>query len=331
LKDESQINLFSEFSRSRRVEGSWTFLDFDVTDFMERTAFDEFRVQTGLIRSPVTIVLPKQMGTESRQNDSRERVIVAFLHGFGGSRRSWGIQRPSLNGQGDLVADVLASVERQGKEAIGLVLAGLGQDGGDVDASVCQWGLTPAHYSSQLDYVLRHLGLYDCSRIVGIGHSVGAAALWEFAKRDFASDGLAIDTREGRPELSVVSISPVRGLVDRRGLKLGCHIAGQGLDLLLRPLRRFWRLSSRRLQDLVGMASVLKGMARDVPFSANLAGIKGVVLVGERDWLARLGLGVGLQRAGCSWPVAQLAGLGHNILWHPATASALVSYMPSLL
>ncbi|MDH4209546.1 MAG: hypothetical protein OEV76_11775, partial [Anaerolineae bacterium] len=128
-----------------------------------------------------------------------------------------------------------------------------------------------------------------------------------------------------------VSISPVGVLPERRGLKLGCQIAGHGLGLLVRPLIGLWRFSSRRLGELLGMASVLKGLARQGPLTASLAGIKGLVLVGQHDWIARKGLRAGLQRAGCPWPVAQLAGLGHNLLWHPATIRALVSYMPTLV
>ena len=112
---------------------------------------------------------------------------------------------------------------------------------------------------------------------------------------------------------------------------MGCHVAGKALELLLRPLVLLWHFSSRRLSEFAGLASVLKGLARQGPFRGNLARIKGLVLIGERDWISRTGLSAGLQHAGCKWPVARLAGLGHNILCHPATASALVSYLPSLL
>jgi pimeloyl-ACP methyl ester carboxylesterase len=331
LINESRINVVAEFSRSRRVTGNRTLLDFDVTDMLHGWELEEFRRLTGLSKSPVTLVLPGQFLDAPLPRERKDRVVVAFLHGFGGSRASWGIRDAPLGRQGLLVSDVLRSVERLGKQAIGVLLAGLGQDGASVDATACNLGLTPEHYSRQLEYVLRYLQLYECGRIVGIGHSFGAAALWEFARRNLASDTESNRRGESKPEVSVVSISPVRTMTQSTGLRLGCRVAGQGLDLLVRPLLRLWRFSSGRLWDLVGMASALKGLARQGPFRANLAGIKELVLVGERDWFARRGLSLGLRQAGCTWPVARLAGLGHNLLWHPTTVRALVSYMPMLL
>jgi pimeloyl-ACP methyl ester carboxylesterase len=331
LVEQARLKRWTELSKSRRVDGNWTFLDFDVTDLLDETESAEFRRQTGLSRSPVTLVLPAGFEEGSARENGQNRVVVAFLHGLGGGRGSWGIGSRTPAERRGFVAHVLHSVDMLGKEAIGLVVAGLGSDGARLDAGARGGGLTPGHYSRQLEYAMRSLGLYDCHRIVGIGHSMGAAALLEFAQHNRTKATEVLGTGEPSPELSVVSISPVGVLANSRALRLGCRIAGQGLDLVLSPLLSLWHFSSRRIWDLLGMATVLKGLARQRPFKANLEGIKGLVLVGQHDWIARKGLIAGLQRAGCSWPVAQLAGLGHNLLWHPATLRALVSYMPTLV
>ncbi|MGB9301077.1 MAG: hypothetical protein WCD51_10860, partial [Anaerolineae bacterium] len=215
--NESRINLVAEFSRSRRVEGNRTLLDLDVTDLLDGLELEEFRRQTGLSKSPVTLVLPNLLPDTSAQRERQDRVVVAFLHGFGGSRGSWGIRKAWLGREVGLVDSVLRSVQRQGKEAIGLVLAGLGRDGGNLDAVMYDIGLTPEHYSRQLEYVLRYLDLYECARIVGIGHSLGAAARWEFAGRNSAGGSEPTGRAEERPKLSVVSISPVRTMTQSTG------------------------------------------------------------------------------------------------------------------
>lgn len=313
------------------MEGNRTFLDFDVTDLLGSAELRQFQDQTGLRKSPATLVLPGRYEPTLPLSNAQDEVVVAFLHGLGGGRDSWGIGDAPRKPRRSLVLEVLRSLEDLGKQAFGLVLAGLGRDGGNLDAAVSEGGITPQHYSRQLELTLRHLGLFRCGRVIGIGHSVGAAALWEFAGRTSAIGGDHTESRPRRPDVSVVAISPVRAIADSRFLGVGCQIAGKGLGLLLRPLVGLWRFSSRRLLEFAAMASVLQGLGRQGPFSGSLAGVKGLVLVGEHDWIARIGLMRGLRQAGCAWPVAQLAGLGHNLLWHPATVNVLTNYIPSLL
>ncbi len=93
------------------VHGNRTFLDFDVTDLLGSAELRHFQEETGLRKSPVTLVLPGQYPGTVSESLAQNRVVVAFLHGLGGCRKSWGTGDAPREPRQSFVLEVLRSIE----------------------------------------------------------------------------------------------------------------------------------------------------------------------------------------------------------------------------
>ncbi len=292
-------------------------MDIDVLEILSPPQRGRFEASTGLIKAPATLILPPE-GRGFKRTLEESEMVVVFLHGLGGGRWSWGLHGEASAPEG-IASQVMRSLWERGKKAVGLALAGLGNDGSELSPH-SQEGITPGHYAQQLEETLRALGLWDGKRIVVIGHSIGAAAAWEFgsltAKRSL----------KGKlPRLAVIALSPARAITESRLFTFGCHLsaaainAGRWLSTPLQPLMRPLR------QRMAALAASLKGLAQQGDLTDTLLEIEGVVLVGERDWVVRRGLPGALRKARSRWPVTILPGVGHDLLALPTIGLILAA------
>lgn len=248
---------------------------------------------------------------------------MVFLHGLGGGRWSWGVSRGANDPKG-LAAQVLHPLWHHGRKAVGLALASLGQDGSLLSPAF-QHGSTPQNYANQLEETLRSLHFLERKKIIVIGHPIGAAAAWEFASH------ITQRERKYAQGVTVVALSPVRALAERRFLTFGCRLSGVALGIghLLSSL--FHPLKEPASRKIAALAAGLRGLARQGKFAGNLGRVKGEVVVGERDWVARRGLKKTLARARSIWPVFLLPSVGYNLLTIPTLGTILASHITRFL
>lgn len=298
------------------------YIDLEITESLSPAERKEFELHTGLVKAPATIILAPGTNGCFKEALQECEVVVVFLHGLGGGRWSWGISRDANDPQG-LAAQVLHPLWRQGRKAVGLAVAGIGQDGSELSPT-SERGLTPQNYANQLEETLRSLHFLEGKKIIVIGHSIGAAAAWEF------SSSL---TEKGRPlpDLAVVALSPVRTFTESGFLTFGCRLSGAvlGVGRILSAL--FHPLTEPATRKIATLAAGLRGLALQGRFTGNLRRVRGVVVVGEHDWVARRGLKEALARARATWPVSIVPGVGHNLLTIPTLGMILATHITKFL
>lgn len=297
-------------------------MELDITESLSPDERERFESRTGLVKAPVTIILPPAAAGCLKRALKECEIVVVFLHGLGGGRQAWGV---SVGGDepAGLAALVLRSLWHQGRKAVGIAMAGMGEDGSELGPT-SQRGITPQNYANQLEETLRSLHFLERKKIIVIGHSVGAAAAWEFGSR-LAERGSPL------PDLSVVALSPVRTLTESWLLTFGCRLSGGvlGVGRVLSTL--FHPLTEPATRKIAALAAVLRGLAHQGKFAGSLRRVKGVVVVGERDWVARRGLKEALARARSIWPVSVLPGAGHNLLTIPTLGMVVVTHITKFL
>lgn len=297
-------------------------IELDITETLSPPERKQFELRTGLVKAPVTVILPP--GTDGCLKEALKEceIVVVFLHGLGGGRWSWGIS-PGANDPEGLASQVLHPLWRQGQKAVGLAVAGIGQDGSELSPA-SKRGITPQNYGNQLEETLRFLHFLRGKKIIAIGHSIGAAAAWEFGS------GLA-EKDNPVPDLTVIALSPVRALTESWLLTLGCRLSGAALGIGRILSTLFHPLTEPVTRKIATLAAGLRGLAHQGKFAGNLGRVKGVVVVGERDWVARRGLKEALARARSIWPISVLPGVGHNLLTLPTLGMILVTHITKFL
>ncbi|MFQ6002013.1 MAG: alpha/beta fold hydrolase [Anaerolineae bacterium] len=297
-------------------------IELDITETLSPAERKQFELRTGLVKAPVTIILPPGTNGCLKEALRESEIVVVFLHGLGGGRWSWGVSRGANDPEG-LAAQVLHPLWRQGRKAVGLAMAGIGQDGSELGPT-SKRGITPQNYANQLEETLRSLHFLEGKKIIAIGHSIGAAAAWEF--------GCSLaENISPLPDLTVVALSPVRTLTESRFLTLGCRLSGAALGVGRILSTLFHPLTEPATRKIAILAAGLRGLAHQGKFAGNLGEVKGVVVVGERDWVARRGLKEVLTRARSIWPVSVLPGVGHNLLTIPTLGMILVTHISKFL
>ena len=298
------------------------YIELDITETLSPAERERFESRTGLVKAPVTIILPPGTDGCLKQTLQGCEVVVVFLHGLGGGRWSWGVSSGANDPEG-LAAQVLHPIWRQGRKAVGLAVAGIGQDGSELGPT-SRKGLTPQNYGNQLEETLRSLHFLEGKKIIAIGHSIGAAAAWEF--------GCTLAEKDSPvPDLTVVALSPVRTLTESWLLTFGCRLAGAALGVGRILSTLFHPLTEPVTRKIATLVAGLRGLAHQGKFTGNLGGVKGMVLIGERDWVARRGLKEALARARSIWPVSVLPGVGHNLLTIPTLGMILVTHITKFL
>jgi hypothetical protein len=75
-------------------------IDLDIAESLSLIKRKEFELRTGLVKAPVTIILPPEAGGCLKEALRECEIVMVFLHGLGGGRWSWGVSPRTQRGPG---------------------------------------------------------------------------------------------------------------------------------------------------------------------------------------------------------------------------------------